>query len=48
MIAADDCKDSGYDSGCDGESYNSYEYYTSDAPAQIFKAMVAVALKQAL
>src|SRR5690349_17376127 len=42
MSAAEDCKDSSWDSGCDGESYNSYEYYTSDAPAVIFKAMVAV------
>jgi hypothetical protein len=46
MSAAEDCKDSDWDSGGDGEGYYSYEYFRSDAAAVIFKAMVEVALKQ--
>lgn len=40
---AEDCKDGSWDSGPDGDSYNSYEYYSSDAPQQIFCAMIDAA-----
>lgn len=46
ITVGDDCKESDWDSGGDGESYNSYEYFRSDAPAIIFKAMAAVALAE--
>lgn len=45
--ALDDCVDHDWDSGGDGESYNSYTTIRSDAAAIVFKAMVAVALTQA-
>jgi len=42
---AQDCIDSDYDSGPDGESYRSYERLRSDAPSQIWKAMIDTALE---
>ena len=44
IAALDDCKDSSWDSGPDGESYNSYEYVRSDAAAVTFRAMAKIAL----
>jgi hypothetical protein len=46
VTALDDCVDHDWDSGGDGEGYNSYTTIRSDAPSIVFKAMVAVALKQ--
>ena len=43
--AARDAKESDSDSGSDGESHNSYEYFRSDAYAWIYAAMVAAAPK---
>ncbi len=42
---SEECKDSDWDSGGDGESCNSYEYYRSDAPSQIFTAMLRHVLR---
>jgi len=42
--ALDDCKDGGWDSGPDGESYNSYEYIISGAQTTIYKAMLTAAV----
>lgn len=42
---AEDCIDIDWDSGHDGESYNSYTTLRSDAPQQIFKAMISAILE---
>jgi len=38
----DNAKDSSWDSGSDGESYNSYEYITPGAPTDVYLAMARV------
>ena len=45
IVEAENCKDSDWDSGPDGEQHNSYEYLRSDAPATIFKAMLQAILQ---
>lgn len=45
ITTAEDCKDSDWSSGGDGNSSNSYEYYRSDAPQTIFTAMINEALQ---
>ena len=45
-IEAEDAMDEDWDSGGDGESYNSYTTLRSDAPAKIFIAMLAAALNE--
>jgi hypothetical protein len=45
-IALDDCKDSGWDSGGDGEGCNSYEYIISGSQTTIYQAMIDAALKE--
>lgn len=39
IAAAENCLDHDWDSGCDGEGYNSYTTLRSDAPSIIWKAM---------
>lgn len=41
--ALEDHKDSDWDSGSDGESHNSYTYYTSGAARDMYVAALAVA-----
>lgn len=45
MKAADDALDSDWDSGPDGEGYNSYSTLRSDAPSSIWLAMLGAAEK---
>lgn len=40
----DDCKDSDWDSGSDGDSYNSYEWIISGSQTTIYQAMIDEAL----
>lgn len=42
----DDCIDSDWDSGPDGESHNSYDTLRSDAPSIIWQAMITAALAE--
>lgn len=42
--ALDNCKDSGWDSGSDGESHNTYEYIVSGSQTTIYQAMIDAAL----
>lgn len=42
----EDCKDSGWDSGPDGEGYNTYEYIIQGAQTKIFDAMRDAYLQQ--
>lgn len=44
ITKAEDCIDSTWDSGGDGESHNTYESLQSDAPQQIWQAMIDAAL----
>jgi|GEM_PF-5455899 len=46
MDAANDALDSDWDSGPDGESYNSYSSLRSDAPYEIWQKMVQAALDE--
>lgn len=46
MAAAEDCLDSDWDSGLDGESHNSYTTLRSDAPKTIWSAMLTAASKE--
>lgn len=42
--AMSDVKDGGWDSGSDGESYNSYEYIIAGGQTVIYQRMLAAAL----